>query len=461
MKNTFLFIFFLWGFTTLVAQTGLMGYGSKAVVPSMSANPAMTTDARFVFALPLVSSFQMEATTSFRLAESMVKGTDGKTRFDVSKFAAAAKDQNYAAMNLGLDIFSLSFRAKSNTLVSFGMQHFSTFKGTGSDDLLKLIADGNAGKPLVSLDKESIYINQFNAIYTGLSHSFLDERLLVGLRMKVYQGIGNLQSDRAALTIKTDANSNPAYALSVTGGLQAEGAGIYGIALDSNLRKDFATIARANLMDMGRGFGVDIGASFKINDKINVSASAVNLGSITWKQDFARFIKVTGTGSFEFAGIKRRIGVEGQPTVAHDIDSIQAKFEKGFGLNTSEVEYSRALPSIIAAAVSYSISDKHQVMALLRSQSLNGTRANLIGLKYQFTPMRSLQLMGGLSLLTDAPVSFGAGMVWSPGPFQLHLMADNIAALSALDNNNYMQIQAGLNIVLKKRKIVIVDTPAQ
>jgi hypothetical protein len=111
--------------------------------------------------------------------------------------------------------------------------------------------------------------------------------------------------------------------------------------------------------------------------------------------------------------------------------------------------------------VSYSMSDKHQVMAMLRSQSLNGTRTNLVGLKYQFTPMRSLQLMGGVSLVTDAPVSFGAGMVWSPGPFQLHLMADNIAGLAALDNNNYMQLQAGLNIVLKKRKIVIVDTPAK
>jgi hypothetical protein len=461
MKNIFCFIVFLLSFNTLVAQTGLMGYGSKAVVPSMSANPAMTTDARFVLALPLVSSFQMEATTTFKLAEAMVKNSDGKTVFDVSKFAAAAKDENAATMNLGLDIFSVGFRVKSTNFVSFGMQHFSTFKGTASDDLLKLIADGNAGKPLVNLDRESIYINQFNAFYAGLSRSFLNERLTVGARLKMYQGIGNLQSDRANLTIKTNANSNPAYAISVAGGLQAEGGGIYGIALDSNLRKDFATNARSNLFGMGRGFGMDIGASFKINDKINISASAVNLGSITWKQDFARFVKVVGTGSFEFAGIKRRVAVEGQPTIAHDIDSIQANFEKGFSLNTSKVEYSRGLPSIIAAAVSYSMSDKHQVMAMLRSQSLNGTRVNLVGLKYQFTPMRSLQLMGGVSLLTDAPVSFGGGMVWSPGPFQLHLMADNIAALSALDNNNYMQIQAGLNIVLKKRKIVIVDTPAK
>jgi hypothetical protein len=458
MKNIFISILTLLSFNMLVAQTGLMGYGSKAVVPSMSANPAMTTDARFVFALPFVSSFQMEATTSFKLAESMVKNSAGKTVFDVSKFAAAAKDQNTATMNLGLDIFSVGFRTKSNYFISAGMQHFSTFKGTCSDDLLKLIADGNAGKPLVSLDKESIYINQFNAIYGGVSRSFLAERLTIGARLKMYQGIGNLQSDNTSLTIKTDANSNPAYALSVKGGLQAEGAGIYGMLLDSNLRKDFATNARSNLSGMGRGFGLDFGANFKINDKISISASAVNLGSITWKQDFARFVKVSGTGSFGFGGIKRQLGVEGQPTVGHDIDSVQANFEKAFSLNTSKVEYSRALPSIIAAAVSYSISEKHQVIAMLRSQSLNGTRVNLMGLKYQFTPMRSLQLMGGLSLVTDAPVSFGAGMVWSPGPFQLHLLADNIAGLSALDNNNYMQIQAGLNIVLKKRKIVVVET---
>jgi Family of unknown function (DUF5723) len=461
MKNIFFSIITLLSLNTLVAQTGLMGYGSKAVVPSMSANPAMTTDARFVFALPFVSSFQMESTTSFRLAEAMVQNTAGKTVFDVSKFAAAAKEQNTAIMNVGLDIFSVGFRMKSKFFVSLGMQHFSTFKGTVSDDLLKLIADGNAGKPLVSLDKESIYINQFNAFYTGLSSSFLEDRLTVGVRMKVYQGIGNLQSDRASLNIKTDANSNPAYAISMTGGLQAEGAGIYGIALDSNLRKDFASNAQSNLFGMGRGFGLDLGANFKINDKINISASAVNLGSITWKQDFARFVKVSGTGNFAFGGLKRQLGVESKKTVGDDIDSIQTNFEKAFSLNTSKVEYSRGLPSIIAAAVSYSFSDKHQVVALLRSQSINGGRVNLVGLKYHFTPMRSLQLMGGVSLVTDAPVSFGAGMVWSPGPFQLHVLADNIAALSALDNNNYMQLQMGLNIVLKKRKIVIVETTTQ
>ncbi|MDZ7879571.1 MAG: DUF5723 family protein [Saprospiraceae bacterium] len=452
MKNIFCFILFLLSFNTLVAQTGLMGYGSKAVVPSMSANPALITDERLVIALPLVSSFQMEATTSFKLAEAMVKNAAGKTVFDVSKFAAASKDQNSASMNLGLDIFSVGFRVKSTNFVSFGVQHFSTFRGTASDDLLKLIAEGNAGKPVVSLDKESIYINQFNAFYAGWSRTFLNEKLTLATRLKMYQGIGNMQSDNASLTIKTDANSNPAYAISMTGSLQAEGAGIYGIALDSNLRKDFATNVRSNLFGMGRGFGIDIGANFKINDKITLSASAVNLGSITWKQDFARLVKVSGTGNFSFGGLKRQIGAEGQPTVGHDIDSIQSNFEKAFTLNTSKAEYSRALPSIIAAAVSYSVNDKHQVIALLRSQALNGTRVNLMGLKYQFTPMRSLQLMGGVSLMTDAPVSFGAGMVWSPGPFQLHFLADNIAAWSALDNNNYMQLQMGLNIVLKKKK---------
>ena len=177
-----------------MAQTGLMGYGSTAVVPSMSANPAMTTDARFVFALPLVSSFQLEATTSFKLADAMVVNSTGGTVFDVSRFAAAAKDRNYATLNLGLDIFSLGFRVKSKNFVSFGMQHFSSFNGNCSDDLLKLVAEGNAGKPLVSLDNESLYINQFNAFYAGLSRSFLDDRLSIGARLKIIQGIGNLQT---------------------------------------------------------------------------------------------------------------------------------------------------------------------------------------------------------------------------------------------------------------------------
>lgn len=462
MKNILFSLLLLLSINTLVAQTGLMGYGSAAAVPSASANPALTTDARWVIGLPLISSFQLEANTSFKLAESMVKTSAGKTVLDLNRFASFSKERNYMQANMGLDLFSVGFRVKSKNFISVGMQHYSSISGTFSDDFIKLIADGNAGKPVVTLDNESLYINQFNAFYAGLSRSFMSDKLTIGARLKLIQGIGNFQTDKSSLVLQTDANSNPAYAISLTGNLQAQGGGLYGILLDSTLRKKTSENVQSNLFGMGKGVGIDIGVNFKLSDKVNLSASAVNLGNITWKQEFSRFISLAGTGNFVYSGLKKDLGAEGQTTISHDIDSVRSNFDKAFTVKTSKVEYSTALPTIFAAAVSYNINEKHQVMAMLRAQSLNGQKTQLIGFKYQFTPFRSLQLMGGMSLVTDAPASIGLGVVWSPGPFQLHLLADNIKAVTAIDNNNYAQIQMGLNIVLKKRKMAeVVVLPPQ
>jgi hypothetical protein len=63
--------------------------------------------------------------------------------------------------------------------------------------------------------------------------------------------------------------------------------------------------------------------------------------------------------------------------------------------------------------------------------------------------LKSLQLSGGVSLPSGGAMTFGGGFVWSPGPIQLYLMTDNI---SSADNTNRIHFQAGLNIVLRKKK---------
>jgi hypothetical protein len=82
----------------------------------------------------------------------------------------------------------------------------------------------------------------------------------------------------------------------------------------------------------------------------------------------------------------------------------------------------------------------------------------LLGVKYQIAPWRWLQIMAGATLPSNAPIAFGGGVVWSPGPLQLFVMADNISGASAFDQTKHMQIQAGLSIRLKERKAKL--TPA-
>ena len=94
----------------LTAQTGMLGYGSKAAIPTLMANPALTGDARLVIGIPVLSSIQVEQKSSFKLTD-WLSSSGGKTYLSFDKFAPLAQQRNDINTNAGLDLFSSSVKA--------------------------------------------------------------------------------------------------------------------------------------------------------------------------------------------------------------------------------------------------------------------------------------------------------------------------------------------------------------
>jgi hypothetical protein len=446
MKHIIHCILIVCTISSLSAQTGLLGYGSKAVVPTIMANPAMTGNVRSHIAFPIISSIQLEQNTSFKISDWILK-EEGKTYISPNKFAANALARNDMNTNLGIDIFSVGFRVKDKNYFSLGYQHFSTIYASFSDDLIKFLAEGNAQNPNVNLNEESIYINQFNAAYLGYARSLMDDKLNIGLRVKMLQGFGNFQTNNVNFNITTDANASPAYAVNVAGSMQAQAGGLFGVLMDT-LNNNTGETVLNNLTSMGKGVGFDFGASYKVTDKLTVSASAINVGNITWKKDFTQKMDLTGTGKFEFSGIKTNLNSGADGNAA---DSVEQKFKEAFKIERTKGEYSSALPTMIYASASYNINAKNQASAVFRTQSFNGKSNNVLGVNYAYSPLKAIQLLAGANMANFKSVSFGAGMVANLGAVQLHILADNISGLMAIDNTNRLQVQAGINIILKKK----------
>jgi Family of unknown function (DUF5723) len=455
MKNIFQIILFLFAVTTLSAQTGLLGYGSKAVVPAQMANPAMTGNVRSHIAFPIISSIQFEQKASFKISDWILK-EEGKTYISPNKFAASALARNDMNTNLGIDIFSVGFSVKEKNYFSLGYQHFTTVYASFSDDLIKFLAEGNAKNPNISLNEESIYINQFNAAYLGYSRSLLDNKLNIGGRIKMLQGFGNFQTNNINFSITTDANASPAYAVNVAGSMQVQAGGLFGVLTDTTLNNNTAQNVMNNLTKMGKGIGFDLGMSYKITDKLTVSASAINIGNITWKKDFAQKMDFIGTGKFEFSGIKTNLNGGSNSNAA---DSVEQKFKDAFKIQRSKAEYSSPLPTMIYASASYNINAKNQATVVFRNQSFNGKSNTVMGINYAYSPFNAIQLLAGANMANFKSFSFGAGLVANLGSVQLHLLADNISGLMAIDNANRVQFQAGLNVILRK-KVATPATPA-
>jgi hypothetical protein len=439
----------------LAAQSGALGYGSQSYISANSSNPALGgKDVRFVFGL---GNFNLDATTSFTLNDLLTKsGT--KSVLNLGTFASKLAATNNFGMDITSDLAHIGFNLKG-FYVSAGVQAASNSQATFSNTAIKLIAEGNLKNPNAMLTGESIYSQSFISTYLGLSRSFMNDKLSVGFRLKQISGIGHIETTKLDYTITTSANSYPQYAMNIKSDVNIQAGGIFATVLDA--LGDSAK--RASLMNnitsnavTGSGFGFDLGVSYKVNDKISVSASALNLGSISWKQENGVVAKSQGNGTFDWKGISYRVGAS--DNAAFNSDSVVKLAKNALVPGTTKTAYSSSLPSAFYLGASYQLSQKQQIAVVYRTQTAGQVTNTLLGASYRFQLLKSLQLSAGVSLPSNTAMTFGGGFVWSPGPVQMYLMTDN---LSSADNAHRMHFQAGLNIVLRKKKSAVVpEMPA-
>jgi Family of unknown function (DUF5723) len=205
----------------------------------------------------------------------------------------------------------------------------------------------------------------------------------------------------------------------------------------------------------GSGFGFDMGVSYQFSDKLSVSASAINLGSINWKQENGVTAKAQGSGTFDWKGISYRVSASDNAKL--NTDSITKAAKDALVPGTTKTAYSSSLPSAFYIGAAYQLSKKQQVSVVYRTQTAGQVTNTLLGASYRLQLLKSFQVSAGVSLPSGAAMTFGGGFVWSPGPVQLYLMSDNI---NSADNANRMNLQAGLNIVLRKKKDAVVPEAA-
>lgn len=448
MKKIFLLAFSFFAVSAMNAQTGLMGYGSMATTAAQNANPAMTGEARFV----------LGGNASFELRNSFVLGDNfttisGKTYFDLGKFANTLDTKNTLDLTSGLDLLHVGFKAGKN-FWSAGYQMYQYANFSFSKDLVKLAAEGNASNSNLNFNQESFNMLAFGSLYLGFSRTMMDGKLKVGVRAKQLQGFAMLQTDRFNLNVTTNPNSFPAYAMVMRSDIQMQSAGAVGIVMDSTLSAKYASGYTSELTNFGNGFGFDLGAEMQVTKKLRVSASVINLGgSISWNNAFSRQLNVGGSGQFQFNGIVRDMNNDNQPSAQTELDSIKALAKKQYDIkSTATTGVSTQVPTVIFLAATYQLTEKQAITALYRSHSYANQSQSLLGVKYQIAPWKWLQVMAGVTIPSNSSMAFGGGLVFSPGPIQLYIMADNISGAMAIDQNKHAQFQAGLAIRLGEKK---------
>ncbi|MEZ4722949.1 MAG: DUF5723 family protein [Flavobacteriales bacterium] len=373
-----------------------------------------------------------------------VSGTDG-----VVTALDRMKPLNYMNLDFRKDIIHFGFRVKRNyfspnislrsqTTVSYPRDIATLiFLGNGIDPSDPGASDIPAEYMLLgnraSFDGLAVDHSTWTEIGFQYARTFLpDEQLTIGIRPKLLMGLVNIYTKETTLGLTTDAQS---FAWTLDGSYQ------YSTSLPFDTSGEFNFKPFDNL-----GWGVDLGATYNINDKLQVSASANDIGRIKWKNNPQTYSASNGVVDYRGAvldgsilSVGTRFDSLGADFASQMVDSLNSQF----GPDTSDADYSTWLTTRYNIGANYQFADRHNVGVLLNAHTIKRKLRAAFNVSYNFRVRKWFGFHANYSIYNRSYTNLGLGLSFNIWPWQFYAMTDN--ALFFLPGSRNTMIRGGIN----------------
>jgi Family of unknown function (DUF5723) len=442
------FIFFV--SSTFAQVEGTMPF-MKSLPQVAYYNPAFKPEYKFSVGLPGSSVFYQYSNNGFTYNDFVAKQKDTLTA-DLSKLYGAMKDENYINNNFQADLFRVSLKANARLYLTFNITAKAYTRIMLPKELVGIFANGTDAyvnsKAALSPKAEAL---SYAEIGLGAAYT-VNKKLTVGAKLKFLRGAANVSTQKATF----DLSLSDTYAITVKGDADIQTSGIH------NFNQSGYDAAK-NWKDFtnNTGFAFDLGATYRMMDRLTVGLSLIDIGGISWQNDLYGYKLDPNKAIYTFGGIDAKKLLNGDSDYSRSLnDSLEVKFKFTEGRISS---YYTALPTKIYATGVYELKKNLTVGALLSAESFKGR------LMTGFTASLNKEFgrrVGASLSYTVTNSSFnnlGAGLSLNFAPIQIYFVGDNIlrAPLSLAANGNvnsflnssqYINFRTGINFIFGRDK---------
>ena len=315
-------VFFIMLVCTLSANAQFLrtSYFMEGTHYRQQLNPALTPTKGY-FNLPVIGAVNATVgSTSLGYQDIIDIIDDGDDFYTKPDFMNRLKDNNKLNVNFSTEILSAGWY-KGKNFWSFNIGLRTDIGANLTKNMFTFLnemetVEENWRNSNYDISGQQLNINAYTEIGLGLSRQIIS-RLTVGARVKALLGIGNmeLKLNRVAMSANLPSDqqinqwSSESYWNSMTPSQAAQAAqelkdkfnnyhanltvgaelksSFKGLELQEEEGKDYVTdfdFDSGKLGIAGYGFGIDLGASYKILDNLTVSASVLDLGFISWSK---------------------------------------------------------------------------------------------------------------------------------------------------------------------------------
>lgn len=302
------------------AQYLRSSYFMEGTSARLQLNPGLQPTKGY-FNMPIIGSFNMSASSNVLGTSDIIDLMDsGSDLYSNDKLFDRLKADNRLNVNLNTDILSFGwYRGKGFWSVNVGLR--ADFGAALAKDMFSMMRTMNgfaledvAGtNQSYSLSNQALNMKAYAEIGLGYSRR-ITEKLTVGGRVKVLLGLARAEMNINQFDLNLDV-PNPQYAnyadyesrgelspsdwygshydYSANGNVITTLKG-GGMTFDNDGMIDNFDLDAGDLGIAGSGFGIDLGASYKVWDNLTVSASILDLGFLKWKESETTVATVSG-----------------------------------------------------------------------------------------------------------------------------------------------------------------------
>lgn len=302
------------------AQYLRSSYFMEGTSARLQLNPGLQPTKGY-FNMPIIGSFNMSASSNVLGTSDIIDLMDsGSDLYSNGKLFDRLKADNRLNVNLNTDILSFGwYRGKGFWSVNVGLR--ADFGAALAKDMFSMMRTMNgfaledvAGtNQSYSLSNQTLNMKAYAEIGLGYSRR-ITEKLTVGGRVKVLLGLARAEMNINQFDLNLDV-PNPQYAnyadyesrgelspsdwygshydYSANGNVITTLKG-GGMTFDNDGMIDNFDLDAGDLGIAGSGFGIDLGASYKVWDNLTVSASILDLGFLKWKESETTVATVSG-----------------------------------------------------------------------------------------------------------------------------------------------------------------------
>jgi hypothetical protein len=447
-------------------------------------NPALRPSNSLYIGLPVISGINLNINNNIlNFSDVIIKGqvsdslvTFLHTDYNFDKFLAKIKDKNSFEPEASFQLFGLGFSAGKDMYIFLDINERIAGNVVFPGDLLKLALNGNEGFVGNKIDLSSFRadLKYYREFGLGFSKNFTN-KLRIGVKGKLLFGIGGFSIDNKSFGINvnndyshilvSDMTLNISAPVKVTMGADNN---IKDIVFDDSRFKTSDGIKDNLLNTKNMGFGLDIGATYNISEKIMVSAALTDLGFIKWKTDVTN---LQAKGRFEFSGIDLSDFINGTKTMDELGTETLESLKDSIIISKSNDPFTTYLPFGVTLGGSYNISRRISIGLLSYSRFIGKQIRESLTLSANVNLGNSLSTSFSYSIANHQYDNLGAGLALRIGIFQFYMLADKIPVTwnnIKVDSNstillptswNTFNLRLGMNLAFGNRNKKKEDKP--